>query len=108
MTLLPISFDALNKTVLQGKTSIHSLDMCTGKRKIDLSTYPLGKDFMEMCPGKDPYDGMMLQLAETLPDPRTIKLHLPFSLLAPSLLHTVKVSYALKNLSLLTSLEILL
>lgn len=47
--------------------------------------------FLQMCPGKNPADGMHLQIAEFISDPRTIKTHLPFSLLPPSLLDTTKV-----------------
>nr|XP_045610486.1 sulfotransferase 1C4-like [Procambarus clarkii]XP_045610568.1 sulfotransferase 1C4-like [Procambarus clarkii] len=53
--------------------------------------------FKVKCPGKDPKDGIMLQLAEVIPDPRTIKTHLPFSLLTPDLLDTAKVVYVARS-----------
>ncbi|XP_069185168.1 sulfotransferase 1C4-like [Procambarus clarkii] len=58
---------------------------------------PLVEAFKVMCPGKDPKDGVMLQLAEAIPDPRTIKTHLPFSLLTPDLLDTAKVVYVARS-----------
>ncbi|XP_068242967.1 sulfotransferase 1A1-like [Palaemon carinicauda] len=53
--------------------------------------------FRELCPGKAPDDGVNLQLAEAIPDPRTIKTHLPFPLMPPSLLDTAKVVYIARN-----------
>ncbi|MPC50225.1 hypothetical protein E2C01_044049 [Portunus trituberculatus] len=54
-----------------------------------------GNPFLELfkilCPGRRPKDGMCLQMAECTPDPRTIKTHLPFSLLPSSMLDTSKV-----------------
>nr|XP_045610097.1 sulfotransferase 1C4-like [Procambarus clarkii] len=58
---------------------------------------PLLEAFKVKCPGKDPKDGIMLQMAETIPDPRTIKTHLPFSLLTPDLLDTAKVVYVARS-----------
>jgi len=55
------------------------------------------KQFRELCAGKDPKDGIFLQAAAFSKDPRTIKTHLPFSLLAPSLLDTAKVVYVVRN-----------
>ncbi|KAL7646038.1 UNVERIFIED_CONTAM: hypothetical protein RMT77_002939 [Armadillidium vulgare] len=49
------------------------------------------------CPGKDPKNGVFLQIAEKISDPRIIKTHLPFSLLAPSLLNTCKVVFVARN-----------
>ncbi|KAG0713789.1 Estrogen sulfotransferase [Chionoecetes opilio] len=48
--------------------------------------------FQRLCPGADPKDGMYLQISEATPDPRTIKTHLPFSLLHHSMLDTAKVT----------------
>ncbi|XP_069185385.1 sulfotransferase 1C4 isoform X2 [Procambarus clarkii] len=59
--------------------------------------HPVIEAFKEKCPGKDPKDGIMLQLSEALPDPRTIKTHLPFSLLTPDLLDTAKVVYVARS-----------
>lgn len=53
--------------------------------------------FHRLCPGKDPADGMFLQMTECAKDPRTIKSHLPLSLLPPSLLETTKVVAVLRN-----------
>ncbi|XP_042240682.1 uncharacterized protein LOC121878492 [Homarus americanus] len=53
--------------------------------------------FNKQCPGKDPKDGLLLQMSEATPDPRTIKTHLPFSLLTPDLLDTAKVVYVARS-----------
>ncbi|XP_071550983.1 sulfotransferase 1C4-like isoform X1 [Panulirus ornatus] len=64
---------------------------------------PLGEDselmkaFRYRCPHKDPKDGILMQITEVSPDPRTIKTHLPFSLLNPHLLDTAKVIYVARN-----------
>ncbi|XP_064111169.1 sulfotransferase 1C4-like [Macrobrachium nipponense] len=58
---------------------------------------PLLKAFLKLCPFKNPFNGLMLQMSEAIPDPRTIKTHLPFSLLNPSLLDTSKVVYVARN-----------
>lgn len=57
----------------------------------------VSKDFQKRCPGKNPADGFFLQLSEALPEPRTIKTHLPLSLFAPSLLKTAKVIYVARH-----------
>lgn len=50
------------------------------------------EEFRARNPGKDPKEeGLYLFLADSSPSPRTIKTHLPFSLLNPSLLDTSKV-----------------
>ncbi|XP_063845347.1 sulfotransferase 1A1-like [Scylla paramamosain] len=53
--------------------------------------------FESLCSGKDMSEGMMLQVTEAAPDPRTIKTHLPLSLLPPSLLETCKVVCVVRN-----------
>lgn len=58
---------------------------------------PLAKDFIERCPGKDPKDGMMLQMVEALKETRILKTHFPFSLLPKELLDTCKVIYVARN-----------
>ncbi|XP_071551216.1 uncharacterized protein [Panulirus ornatus] len=55
------------------------------------------KEFERLCPGKDLADGVFLQVTEALPEPRTIKTHLPISLFAPSLLDTAKVVYVARQ-----------
>ncbi|XP_027236581.2 sulfotransferase 1A1 [Penaeus vannamei] len=59
--------------------------------------HPMVQAFFKMCPGKNPLDGLQLQITEVLPAPRTIKTHLPFSLLDPSLLDTSKVVVVVRN-----------
>lgn len=49
------------------------------------------KGFKQLCPGKDPKNGMCLQMAECASNPRILKSHLPLSLLTPSMLDTCKV-----------------
>ncbi|KAG0711301.1 Sulfotransferase 1C4 [Chionoecetes opilio] len=49
-----------------------------------------GLAFKKCCPGRNPADGVNWQLAECIKEPRTIKTHLPFSLVTPSLLDTCK------------------
>ncbi|KAG0718795.1 Sulfotransferase 1A4 [Chionoecetes opilio] len=53
---------------------------------------PFIQAFKKCCPGRNPADGVNWQLAECIKEPRTIKTHLPFSLVTPSLLDTCKVS----------------
>ena len=55
--------------------------------------HPLMQGFKKMCPGKDPKDGVHLQMMECAPEPRTYKTHLPLSLLPPDLLSTTKVGH---------------
>ncbi|MCL4138082.1 UNVERIFIED_CONTAM: hypothetical protein GTU68_064936, partial [Idotea baltica] len=54
---------------------------------------PMCEGFAKFCPGKKVEDGIFLQIAEACPDPRTIKTHLPFSLLAKDLVDTCKIIY---------------
>ena len=54
--------------------------------------HPLMQRFKKMCPGRDPKDGVFLQISELAPSPRTIKSHLPLSLLPQNLLTTSKVT----------------
>ncbi|XP_068242959.1 sulfotransferase 1C4-like [Palaemon carinicauda] len=53
--------------------------------------------FKKVCGNKNPADGMHVQLAEDVADPRLIKTHLPFSLMPPALLDTCKVVYVARN-----------
>ncbi|XP_042867532.1 sulfotransferase 1A3-like [Penaeus japonicus] len=58
---------------------------------------PVSETFKKLCPNGDPRDGMNYQLAQAIPDPRTLKTHLAFSLFAPSLLEKTKVVYVARN-----------
>lgn len=51
----------------------------------------------KLAPGVEPQEGIVMQLAEVAPDPRTMKTHLPPSLLTPDLLDTAKVVYVARN-----------
>ena len=54
--------------------------------------------FLYRHPNEDPrLGGVYLHLAELASTPRTIKTHLPFSLLPPDILETSKVQYAMYN-----------
>ncbi|KAK4325109.1 hypothetical protein Pmani_004264 [Petrolisthes manimaculis] len=57
----------------------------------------LSKEFAQLCPGKNPEDGFFLQMADAIPEPRTIKTHLPLSLFPPELLDTVKIVYVARD-----------
>ncbi|CAL4084759.1 unnamed protein product, partial [Meganyctiphanes norvegica] len=63
----------------------------------DGSPPPEEHPFQAMCPGADRKDGIMIQMSERLADPRTIKTHLPFSLLSPNILDNAKVVYVARN-----------
>ncbi|KAG7153810.1 Luciferin sulfotransferase-like 1 [Homarus americanus] len=58
---------------------------------------PLLSDFLKVCPGANPADGVQLQLATVMPDPRTIKTHIPLSLLHPTILDNSKVVFVARN-----------
>ncbi|XP_050736796.1 sulfotransferase 1B1-like isoform X3 [Eriocheir sinensis] len=75
------------------------MDMLFQETKLDeeMSENLFFEGFKLMCPGRDPKDGMTLQMAECVPDPRVIKTHLPLSLVTPSLLDTCKVVYVARN-----------
>lgn len=59
--------------------------------------HPLMQGFKKMCPGRDPKNGVFLQMTECSPAPRTFKSHLPLSLLTPNLLDNTKVVYMARN-----------
>ncbi|KAG0720242.1 Sulfotransferase 1C4 [Chionoecetes opilio] len=59
--------------------------------------HPIMQGFKKTCPGRDPKDGVVLQMAECKPSPRTFKTHLPLSLLPPNLLATTKAVYMARN-----------
>ncbi|XP_042856926.1 sulfotransferase 1C4-like [Penaeus japonicus] len=65
-----------------------------GKEKSKGLMFELLKDAV---PDADPNEGIALQLTAHTPDPRTIKTHLPFSLMTPDLLDTAKVIYVARN-----------
>ncbi|XP_047475121.1 sulfotransferase 1C4-like [Penaeus chinensis] len=70
--------------------------METGKGDQDQAS-PLEKMIQQVLPNADPNEGIALQLTANIPDPRTIKTHLPFSLMTPDLLDTAKVIYVARN-----------
>lgn len=59
--------------------------------------HPLLAKFKQMVPDGDPADGIFVQMVENMAEPRTIKTHLPFSLISPKLLDTAKVVYVMRN-----------
>jgi len=59
--------------------------------------HPLVQMFHKQVPGGDLANGIFVQMAEHLAHPRTIKTHLPFSLLPNNLLDTAKVIYVYRN-----------
>ncbi|KAK7072736.1 Sulfotransferase, partial [Halocaridina rubra] len=54
-------------------------------------------EIIEKFKGPLPQAGERLALATSLPSPRTLKTHMPFSLLPPKLLDTCKVIYLARN-----------
>lgn len=67
------------------------------QKEEDYTEHPAYQFFQKACPGKDWRDGVYLQLSEALEEPRTIKTHLPFSLMPPNMLDTCKVVYVARN-----------
>jgi len=59
--------------------------------------HPLMKAFRNIVPDGDPAKGLFLQMAQHTARPRTLKTHLPFSLLPKDLLDTVKVVYVARD-----------
>jgi len=59
--------------------------------------HPLMKAFKSIVPDGDPAKGVFLQMAQHTARPRTLKTHLPFSLLPKDLLDTVKVIYVARD-----------
>ncbi|XP_037786896.1 sulfotransferase 1C4-like isoform X2 [Penaeus monodon] len=57
----------------------------------------ISKAFKTLCPGADLRDGEMIQLAEAMASPRTMKTHLPFSLISPDVMEHAKVVYVARN-----------
>lgn len=53
--------------------------------------HPIMQGFKKLCPGKNPADGIFVQIGEATPEPRTLKSHLPLSLLPPALVNVGKV-----------------
>ncbi|XP_027237354.2 sulfotransferase 1C4 [Penaeus vannamei] len=53
--------------------------------------------FLKYCPEGDLRGPFNLQLSRAIPDPRTLKTHLPFSLFLPDLLEKSKVIYVARN-----------
>lgn len=53
--------------------------------------HPIMQGFNKLCPGKNPADGIFVQIGEATPAPRTLKSHLPLSLLPPALVNVGKV-----------------
>jgi len=64
---------------------------------VNPSDSPLMKSFEKLCPGKKVENGMMLQLADAITEPRTIKTHLSFSLLSPDILEKTKIVFVARN-----------
>ncbi|KAG7158663.1 Luciferin sulfotransferase-like 2 [Homarus americanus] len=89
----------LAKMGVNDRSPFMEFDMLLGSKKLT----PLEDNasfmdtFRKQCPGKDPKDGLTLQMSEAAPDPRTIKTHLPFSLHTPDLLDTAKVVYVARS-----------
>ncbi|XP_063587053.1 sulfotransferase 1C4-like [Penaeus indicus] len=59
--------------------------------------HPIMQGFNKLCPGKNPADGIFVQIGEATPEPRTLKSHLPLSLLPPALVNVGKVVYVARN-----------
>ncbi|KAK4315861.1 hypothetical protein Pmani_012943 [Petrolisthes manimaculis] len=87
------------KAPVNARVSFIEMDTLLKSKKMPDITpdHPLMKGFQMMCPGRDPADGVFLQMTECAPDPRTIKTHLSLSLLPQNLLDTSKVVYLARN-----------
>ncbi|XP_042240440.1 sulfotransferase 1A1-like isoform X2 [Homarus americanus] len=59
--------------------------------------HPLMQGFKKMCPGREPENGVFLQMCELAPEPRTFKSHLALPLLPTDLLKTSKAVYMARN-----------
>ncbi|XP_042855956.1 sulfotransferase 1A1-like [Penaeus japonicus] len=58
---------------------------------------PMLDDFKKKCPDGDATQGIYIQMAGVLPEPRTLKTHYPFSVLHPDLLEHTKCVYVARN-----------
>lgn len=88
-------------TPVLARSPFLEMDSLNSKSPLDAGSGGDGNPFLEpfkaLCPGRSPKDGIFLQMAECTPDPRTIKTHLPFSLLPSSMTDTCKVVYVARN-----------
>ncbi|XP_071550622.1 sulfotransferase 1A1-like [Panulirus ornatus] len=84
---------------LLAKVPFLDMDMMMDGKEMPAITpdNPLVQGFIKMCPGGNPADGVNLQITAATPDPRTIKTHLPLSLLHPDVLDNTKVVYIARN-----------
>jgi len=69
----------------------------TGKLPRHGPDHPVMEASKGIVPDGDPAKGVFLQMAQHTPRPRTLKTHLPFSLLPKDLLDTVKVVYVARD-----------
>ena len=53
--------------------------------------HPFMQMFKKACPGGDPMKGVFLQMAESALAPRSVKTHLPLSLMGKDVLDKIKV-----------------
>ncbi|XP_071533392.1 sulfotransferase 1A1-like [Panulirus ornatus] len=86
-----------NTSIFMRSPDIESDMFADGKGRGDEGSGGFDQMFQFLCPGKDPEDGMFVQLCEFLPDPRIIKTHLPLSLLPPDYLDKTKVVYMVRE-----------
>ncbi|XP_064100273.1 sulfotransferase 1E1-like isoform X2 [Macrobrachium nipponense] len=82
-----------------GRTPYVDMDMLMDGKKMPAITpeNPMVKAFMQLCPGGNPADGVCVQIAAATPGLRTIKCHLPLSLLHPKTLTKAKAVYVARN-----------